>query len=136
MLQYIISIVLLLGLDFLWLRFYMAEKYKIMIKKIQNQEMNANLLYAMFAYLLMIIGLVIFVVPNISKKNRLFDSFKYGFMFGLVVYGVYDFTIGAVLKKWDMKLAIYDILWGGFVYFISAYLGSLLTDSNFNLVFM
>ena len=33
-----------------------------------------------------------------------------------------------ILQKWDMKLALYDILWGGFVYFISAYLGSLLTQ--------
>ena len=32
------------------------------------------------------------------------------------------------LKDWDMNLAIKDVLWGGSVYFMSAYFGSMLTD--------
>ena len=38
---------------------------------------------------------------------------------------IYDFTAAAVLKDWDIKLALLDILWGSFVFFISAYIGSL-----------
>jgi len=30
-----------------------------------------------------------------------------------VIYGVYDSTTYALLKKWDLTLAITDTLWGG-----------------------
>ena len=101
----------------------MGSRYKNMIKKIQDTPMKTNLLYATIAYMLMVIGLNLFVLPNINTKNvTIKDCLTYGFMFGLVVYGIYDFTAGAVLKKWDMPLAIIDVLWGGFVYFMSCYI--------------
>ena len=115
------SIVLLL-LDFLWLGLFMSSRYSIMIKNIQKTDMTFNITYAIFAYSLMLLGLNIFVLPNINLKNiTLKDCFKYGFLFGIILYGVYDFTAAAVIKNWNMKLAIYDILWGGFVYFIACY---------------
>ena len=70
----------------------------------------------------MIIGLNFFVIPNINKDNLFNDSLKYGFLFGIVLFGVYDFTAGAVLKNWNLKLAILDILWGGTVYFLATFL--------------
>ena len=67
----------------------------------------------------MIIDLQVFLIPNINPKKLLSSSLKYGFLFGVILYGVYDFTAGAVLKKWDFQLAIADILWGGIVYFLT-----------------
>lgn len=119
----LISTATLLILDFLWIGLYMGSRYSTMIKNIQGTPMKTNWLYAVIAYTLMVIGLNHFVLPNINVKNvTIKDSLTYGFIFGLVLYGVYDFTIGAVLKKWSMSLAIIDVLWGGFVYFISCYI--------------
>ena len=119
----LISTSTLLILDFLWIGLYMGSRYGTMIKNIQGSSMKPNMLYAVIAYTLMVIGLNLFVLPNINIKNvTIKDCLTYGFMFGLVVYGVYDFTIGAVLSKWDMYLALIDVLWGGFVYFISCYI--------------
>jgi uncharacterized membrane protein len=118
----LISTATLLILDFLWIGLYMGSRYSTMIKNIQGTPMKTNWLYAVIAYTLMVIGLNHFVLPNINVKNvTIKDSLTYGFIFGLVLYGVYDFTIGAVLKKWSMSLATLDVLWGGFVYFISCY---------------
>ena len=119
----LISTATLLILDFLWIGLYMGSRYSKMIKNIQGTPMKTNWFYAAISYTLMVIGLNHFVLPNINVKNvTIKDCLTYGFMFGLVVYGVYDFTIGAVLKKWSMPLAIIDVLWGGFVYFISCYI--------------
>tara|TARA_B100001094_G_C18137835_1_gene776144 strand:+ start:497 stop:892 length:396 start_codon:yes stop_codon:yes gene_type:complete len=119
----LISTATLLILDFLWIGLYMGSRYSNMIKNIQGSPMKTNWLYAVIAYTLMVIGLNHFVLPNINVKNvTIKDCITYGFIFGLVLYGVYDFTIGAVLKKWSMSLAIIDVLWGGFVYFISCYI--------------
>lgn len=118
----IISSFLLLALDLIWLKGYMGNEYRKMIRKIQGSDMQVNTVYAIMSYALMIIGLNVFVIPNINKDNLMMDSLKYGFLFGIVVYGVYDFTIGAVLKGWNFKLALIDVLWGGIVYFLASYL--------------
>jgi len=121
----VLSIIILLVLDLLWIVFFMNNKYQTQVMDIQGSVMNINKLMAFAAYTLMVIGLVVFVIPNIRKEYRLKDSLLYGFLFGIIVYGVYDFTNHAIFDKWNTKLAFIDILWGGFVYFISSYIGSL-----------
>ena len=106
----------------MWLKVYMGPSYGPMIKKIQGEDMKPNYLYAALSYILLGIGLIYFVLPNITEENLLNDSLRYGFLFGIIVYGVYDFTAAAVIKDWDIKLAIIDILWGGVLYFLTAYL--------------
>ena len=118
----IVSSILLLVLDFIWIGGYMGGEYKKMVRKIQGSDMQVNIIYAILSYALMIIGLNFFVIPNINKDNLFNDSLKYGFLFGIVLFGVYDFTAGAVLKNWNLKLAILDILWGGTVYFLATFL--------------
>jgi len=120
----IISILILLILDFLWIGLFMKNRYQNEIKQIQGTPMSVNIAYAVVSYVLMTIGLVIFVLPNIRSEHRLLDSLKYGFLFGVVVYGIYDFTAAAVISKWNMTTAILDVLWGGTVFFLASYLGS------------
>tara|TARA_B110000008_G_C16807213_1_gene499203 strand:- start:523 stop:909 length:387 start_codon:yes stop_codon:yes gene_type:complete len=124
--QSIIATIVLLLADFLWIGLYMNKNYKNQVKTIQGTVMKTNPVFILLAYILMVVGLNIFVLPNIRKGYELEDSLKYGLTFGIVLYGVYDFTSGAVLSKWNKKLAIIDVLWGGFVYFIASYLGSIL----------
>ena len=124
--QRVISTVILLLADFAWLGLYMNNQYGTLVRTIQGENMKANPVFAVLAYLLMIVGLNVFVLPNIRKGHELEDSLKYGMTFGIVLYGVYDFTAGAVFSKWDKKLAVIDVLWGGFVYFLASYLGSVL----------
>ncbi len=100
----------------------MGKRYSIMIPKIQGSKMEPNMLYAFFSYLLMLIGLNVFVLPNLNIKNiNIKDCLKYGFLFGIVLYGVYDFTTATVIKKWNINLAFIDVLWGGIVYFLACY---------------
>lgn len=120
------SILLLLILDFLWIYLFMGPRYMSQIEIIQKSPMKVNVWYAIIAYIFMVIGLLIFCLPNINKKKRFKSSLIYGFLFGLVLYGVYDFTIASVIKKWDIKTAIIDIIWGaslfGFVCLISSFI--------------
>lgn len=120
----IISIIILLILDFLWIGLFMKNRYQNEIKQIQGTPMSVNITYAVVSYVLMAVGLVLFVLPNIRSEHRLLDSFKYGFLFGIVVYGIYDFTAAAVISKWNMTTAILDVLWGGTVFFLASYIGS------------
>jgi uncharacterized membrane protein len=123
--QSVVATLVLLLADFLWIGLYMGKQYKTQVRSIQGTDIKPNPVFIVLAYILMVIGLNVFVLPNIRKGHELVDSLKFGFTFGIVLYGVYDFTSGAVFSKWDKKLAIIDVLWGGFVYFIAAYLSSI-----------
>jgi uncharacterized membrane protein len=119
--EYVISNIVLVVLDFIWLGAYMAQRYKEMVPTLQDGvEMQVKIIPAILAYVLMAIGLSVFVIPNVKSGTILQDSLVYGALFGIVVYGVYDFTALAVLNRWDTKLAIIDVAWGGFVYFCAA----------------
>jgi len=124
----IIASICLLLFDFLWIGLFMGNQYKKQILKIQGSKMKVNFIFAICAYILMVVGMCVFVIPNIRKDHVLIDSLLYGLTFGLVLYGVYDFTIGAVLSKWNIPLAIADVAWGSFVFFISAYIGVTITN--------
>ena len=105
----IIASIVLLVFDALWIILFMGKQYQEFIPRIQGSNLKVNPTYTILSYALMITGLVIFVLPNISKENALQDSLKYGFTFGIVLYGVYDFTAAAVLTEWDIKTALLDI---------------------------
>ncbi len=123
----IFASVILLVLDILWVVFFMSKAYKKQVQDIQGSKMKERMYLGGIAYILMVVGLNMFVLPNIRKGHELIDSLKYGATFGLVVYGIYDMTAGAVFKNWDLKLAIVDVLWGSFVFFIASYIGSKLS---------
>lgn len=111
----LVAILALLVLDFMWLGFYMASEYNVLVKNIQGSKMNINVLSAIGAYTLMIVLLV-----NVVLKYNL--SYLDTFIFGFCVYGVYDLTCGAIFKNWDFKLALLDMIWGGVVYTSALYL--------------
>ncbi len=41
-----------------------------------------------------------------------YSAVVYGALFGLVVYGVYDFTNYSTLRQWPFVLALVDVAWG------------------------
>lgn len=125
----LLPIILLLVLDLLWISFYMGKKYQNQIQNIQGKSIRIKPTFVILSYFLMVLGLILFVLPNISKGNELKDSLKYGLVFGIIVYGVYNFTNAAVIDKWDSKVIIADILWGGLLYFIVSYITSKITNN-------
>jgi uncharacterized membrane protein len=50
----------------------------------------------------------------ISANKPAFDAFILGFC----VYGIFDFTNMAIFKKYNLKTAISDTLWGAILFFI------------------
>ncbi len=133
---YLLATAFLLVFDILWLSLFMGRRFSPMIQKIQKSKMTMNYLYAAIAYTFMVLGLIFIVIPLIDyenkekektgKKNEFLTCLKIGGIFGIVLYGVYDFTSAATFTNWSIPLAILDVLWGGFVYFISTYLAFLI----------
>jgi uncharacterized membrane protein len=69
---------------------------------------------AIFAYLLLALGLYIFIVkPEMNNyKPEYLNILLKGLILGLVVYGVYNGTNMATINEWGAKEFIIDTIWG------------------------
>ncbi len=65
-------------------------------------------------YLLVIGGLMVFVLPRTTGASAI-ETLAWGGLFGLVAYGVYDFTNLATLRQYSLRLALVDTAWGAIV---------------------
>jgi len=113
---YLIILPFLLILDYLWLGRLMTGFYQDQLGVLARRTGNAmtpDLLSAAVVYLLIPLGIVLFALPRVSAEHLIGSSLLWGFLYGIVLYGVYDMTNYSVLALWPMKLAIADILWGG-----------------------
>ena len=103
--EVIISTIVLLILDGCYI--YLTQKlFADQIVNIQRVVMTLKPMGAVVCYALLVAGLNYFII----QKNR---SIPEAFFLGLVIYGVYDSTNYATLKKWQPDIAIMDTLWGG-----------------------
>ena len=96
--------------------------WKKMIFDIQKKKLVINKLYAFVVYLLLALSISIFSIPQIRKREILKDSIYYGGLLGVIIYGIFDFTNLAVLKKYNLKVGIIDTLWGGLLLCLSSYI--------------
>jgi uncharacterized membrane protein len=110
---FIISFVLLTGLDFTFLGYFMSDFYKRSISPAATIEFS--FLPAFLFYFLYLVGIFFFVVtPNLGENN-LWKIVLAGALFGFMCYMTYDLTNLATLKNWPIKLVLVDIVWGTFI---------------------
>lgn len=62
-------------------------------------------------YLLMALGMAVFVVPR-AEGHGLRVAAGYGALFGVILFGVYDFTNYSTLRGYPLAFAVVDTLWG------------------------
>jgi len=67
---------------------------------------------AVAVYVLIPLGLVLFVRPAYGSQASLWQAAAWGALFGLVLYGVYDFTNRSILEAWSLRLTLADVAWG------------------------
>lgn len=119
----ILGIVILLLLDSLWVTVN-RSMYNKLVKNVQKSELVVKIPAAIIAYTAMILGLIFIVIPLAKQdksKNNLFKALRYGGLFGLVVYAIYNATNYAIFRNYSPTVALMDTIWGTTVYTIATY---------------
>ena len=101
-----------MALDGVWLGLLMKNFYRDQlapIARLADGGIAPNWPAALAVYVLLGTGIAVFVVPRASTAS---SAAVYGALFGLVVYGVYDFTNYSTLRQWPLVLALADVAWG------------------------
>ncbi len=108
------TIITFLSLDFVFL-YLMRSMFNKQVIAVQGSPVVMNVYAALLCYAFLIFGIYYFVLRE--KK-----SVSYAFLFGLVVYGVYETTTLALFKNWKYTTAIIDTLWGGTLFALTTYI--------------
>ena len=107
---FLISLVLFVVLDYIWLGHLGKGLYKKEIGKLMKKTPNW---YAVGAfYLLYVIGLVIFAVFPSYSFSSIELAFLSGALYGFFTYMTYELTNLSVIKGWSFKIALIDIAYG------------------------
>jgi len=109
-----VTAVVLLIIDVSYL-YFRRNDFNIYFLNVQKSPLKFRLSGAILAYILLILGMYYFIIKD---KKSLQDAF----LFGVFVYGVYDFTNYATLSNWTLKFSLMDMFWGGSVLTISTFI--------------
>lgn len=103
---------LVLDLIFFWVNHAFLSKT---IVSVQGSRPNVRYISAFFCYVALTFLMYYFIL---LPKRSLMDAF----LLGVGVYTVYETTNYSLFKNWPLKMVVLDILWGGILFLIVAYL--------------
>ena len=102
--KFILTAIILVAIEAVYLR-VMLPYFDSQVKKIQGKEITPRPYSVVIVYIIIITGLYYFIIgPN--------KSYKDGAFFGLVIYGIFNFTNHALLDNYSLSLVIIDLIWG------------------------
>ena len=102
--KFILTAIILVAIEAVYLRL-MLPYFNSQIKKIQGKKITPRLYSVVIVYIIIITGLYYFIIgPNKSAKD--------GAFFGLVIYGIFNFTNHALLDNYSLSLVMIDLIWG------------------------
>jgi uncharacterized membrane protein len=82
------------------------DMFALQVAEVQRVVMEVKYLGAVMCYALLIFALYYFIIKD---RRPVIDAILLGF----VIYGVYETTTYALLKKWKLQTVMIDTLWGG-----------------------
>jgi len=110
----LVSAIIFVCLDVSYLKIF-GNYYSKQVETVQGSKMQVNYLAAIITYILLIIGLNYFII---RPRKSVSDAF----LFGLIVYGVFEGTSWAMFKNWSLFSVILDTLWGGTVFALTTFI--------------
>ncbi len=115
---YVLTTVIFLVLDLTYLGLLMPNFYKAQLGNLARRSGDALAPLwwaALIVYLLIPLGIILFALPRVNPHGGLLSALLWGFLYGVTLYGVYDFTNLSTLARWPVPLSFADTAWGGFL---------------------
>jgi uncharacterized membrane protein len=111
---FLISAILFVIIDFIYLQ-TIKNYFTKQITQVQGSPLKVNLLGVALCYIFLIFGLNYFIIKS---KKSVYEAF----IFGIIIYGVYETTNYALFSKWSILTVIMDTLWGGLLFAIVTFI--------------
>jgi uncharacterized membrane protein len=110
----ILTFILLFIFDLIFL--YLSKKiFNKQVILIQGKPIKIKLVGFIITYLIMMFGYYYFILKD--KKSTI-DAFIYG----IITYGIFEFTNYTIFDNWHVKTIIIDVSWGAILHAIITYI--------------
>lgn len=109
---YIAALVVFGILDAIWLSTMAGRLYRPALGDTMLDKLR--IAPALVFYLLYPVGIVVFAAMPAIQGASAGIAMSYGALFGLLAYATYDLTNYATLRRWTLKLAVVDLIYGSF----------------------
>lgn len=110
---YLITIVVFLIIDMIWLGYIAVDLYQEQIGFLLKTEFNWTAAFTFYA--LYIIALIFFVIKPAIRKQSFSYALGAGAFFGFITYATYDLTNLATIEGWPIFITVIDLIWGAFI---------------------
>ena len=107
---YVITLIVFLAIDMVWLGAVARNLYKQKLGNILSA--NVNWMVAIVFYIIYTLGILFFAVNPSLKEMSWKVAMLNGAVFGSMCYATYDLTNMATIAKWPLLIVIVDITWG------------------------
>lgn len=107
---YAAGIVVLLGMDLLWLGVIAKGFYQRQLGHLMRPDVQW--VPAVIFYLIYVAAIVVIVAMPAIEKRSLTRALLFGALFGLAAYAAYDLTSLALMRDFPMTVALVDLVWG------------------------
>lgn len=126
---YVVTAVVFLGLDALWLSRVALDMYR---KEIGSMLLERpSLPVAGVFYLIFVLGIVVLAIaPALASGSGWQGAMLAGAVLGLVAYGTYDITNLSTLKNWSLTVTLTDLAWGTALTAVSAAAGAFVATAT------
>ena len=111
---FLLSAIIFVTLDYFYLGLIKGY-FERQVQAVQGSPLKINFLGAIICYIFLIFGLNYFII----KPKR---SVQDAFIFGLVIYAVFETTNLALFTKWSWITVIVDSLWGGTLFALTTFI--------------
>jgi uncharacterized membrane protein len=93
--------------------YFLHSRWNDTITNIQGEPLKiTNKIFPVIAYILIVLGIRIFVYPYfVLGDNKM--GIIMGLAWGIITYGIFDFTNLSLFKNYPIGLALFDTFWGG-----------------------
>ena len=126
-----VAATLLIG-DIIWLGYIAAPMYQhlrqVLNPGISPGNLPYKLLPAVAAYFVMTYSIATLAVPMVPSSGntltRLLAAALWGGVWGLGVYGTYDFTNMAIIQAFPTMTGLIDLVWGVVLGSVATFVGS------------
>lgn len=112
--QKVLFSIIYLTVDICWIVSMSKVFYKKKIESIQKSVLLFRIIPGVFAYLTLLLTMFFVCIPlsiYYEKHHKYHPSFVFGIV-GFCVYGVYNFTNGAIFTDYNWLFMVIDTLWG------------------------
>jgi len=123
--SYLLTFIVFLAVDLLWLGIIAKSLYQKYLGDFLSDKVNWTA--AVIFYFIYVAGISIFAIYPAVNKGSVYHAILMGALFGIFTYATYDLTNLATLKGWPLPIVFIDILWG-------AVLSAIVSFSGFHIV--